>query len=104
MAKECYAPDARSQERAFSRAVVTDGGKIVWLGGQTGSRLGPETTGKSVQPSRFDPPDGILQKIFCDDRILSIQIGQYSEEPSVGDVTSHSGRSMWIGKHFEGIS
>src|SRR5262249_44088967 len=35
-AKECYAPDARSQERAFSRAVVTDGGKVIWLGGQTG--------------------------------------------------------------------
>ena len=37
VAKECYAPDARSQERAFSRAVTTDGGKVVWLGGQTGS-------------------------------------------------------------------
>src|SRR5215472_638565 len=37
MAKECYAPDARAQERAFSRAVVTEGGKTVWLGGQTGS-------------------------------------------------------------------
>jgi 2-iminobutanoate/2-iminopropanoate deaminase len=37
IAKECYAPDARSQERAFSRAVVTEGGKTVWLGGQTGS-------------------------------------------------------------------
>src|SRR3954470_20584415 len=37
LAKECYAPDARAQERAFSRAVVTDGGKAVWLGGQTGS-------------------------------------------------------------------
>jgi enamine deaminase RidA (YjgF/YER057c/UK114 family) len=36
-AKECFAPDARSQERAFSRAVVTEGGKTVWLGGQTGS-------------------------------------------------------------------
>ncbi|HVY59166.1 MAG TPA: Rid family hydrolase [Xanthobacteraceae bacterium] len=36
-AKECYAPDPRSQERAFSRAVVTEGGKTVWLGGQTGS-------------------------------------------------------------------
>src|ERR1700693_211669 len=35
--KECYAPDARSQERAFSRAVVSEGGKTVWLGGQTGS-------------------------------------------------------------------
>jgi 2-iminobutanoate/2-iminopropanoate deaminase len=37
VAKECYAPDARAQERAFSRAVVTEGGKTVWLGGQTGS-------------------------------------------------------------------
>jgi 2-iminobutanoate/2-iminopropanoate deaminase len=37
IAKECYAPDARSQERAFSRAVVSEGGKIAWLGGQTGS-------------------------------------------------------------------
>ena len=37
LAKECYAPDARSQERAFSRAVTTEGGKTVWLGGQTGS-------------------------------------------------------------------
>jgi len=37
LAKECYAPDARAQERAFSRAVVTEGGRVVWLGGQTGS-------------------------------------------------------------------
>jgi 2-iminobutanoate/2-iminopropanoate deaminase len=36
-AKECYAPDARAQERAFSRAVVTEGGRTIWLGGQTGS-------------------------------------------------------------------
>ena len=37
LAKECYAPDARAQERAFSRAVVTEGGKTIWLGGQTGN-------------------------------------------------------------------
>jgi enamine deaminase RidA (YjgF/YER057c/UK114 family) len=37
VAKECYAPDARAQERAFSRAVITEGGRTVWLGGQTGS-------------------------------------------------------------------
>ncbi len=33
-AKECYAPDALAKERAFSRAVTTEGGKIVWLGGK----------------------------------------------------------------------
>ena len=37
LAKECYAPDALSVSRSFSRANITDGGKIVWLGGQTGS-------------------------------------------------------------------
>jgi 2-iminobutanoate/2-iminopropanoate deaminase len=37
LAKECYAPDPLSQARSFSRAVSTEGGKIVWLGGQTGS-------------------------------------------------------------------
>lgn len=36
-AKECYSPDARSRERAFSRAVITEGGKTVWLAGQTAS-------------------------------------------------------------------
>ena len=40
-AKECYAPDARAQERAFSRAVSTEGGRVLWLGGQTG---GPHAT------------------------------------------------------------
>lgn len=37
MAKQCYAPDQRSQERAFSRVVTTEGGKTLWLGGQTGA-------------------------------------------------------------------
>src|SRR5205809_8132093 len=36
-AKQCYAPDARAHERAFSRAVTTEGGKVLWLGGQTAS-------------------------------------------------------------------
>jgi len=31
LAKECYAPDALAQQRAFSRAVITEGGKTVWL-------------------------------------------------------------------------
>ena len=35
--KECYTPDARAKERAFSRAVITEGGKVVWLAGQTAS-------------------------------------------------------------------
>jgi 2-iminobutanoate/2-iminopropanoate deaminase len=37
LSKECYAPDALSVSRSFSRADITEGGKIVWLGGQTGS-------------------------------------------------------------------
>jgi len=36
-AKQCYAPDERSQSRGFSRAVTTEGGKTLWLGGETGT-------------------------------------------------------------------
>jgi enamine deaminase RidA (YjgF/YER057c/UK114 family) len=36
-AKQCYAPDARSQSRGYSRAVTVDGGKTMWLGGQYGT-------------------------------------------------------------------
>src|SRR5258708_3418718 len=36
-AKQCYAPDERSQARGFSRAVTTEGGKTLWLGGETGT-------------------------------------------------------------------
>ena len=36
-AKQCYAPDARSQSRAYSRAVTVEGGKTIWLGGQYGT-------------------------------------------------------------------
>ena len=35
MAKQCYAPDARAKERAFSRVVTTEGGKTLWLAGHT---------------------------------------------------------------------
>jgi hypothetical protein len=37
LAKECYAPDPLSQAHSFSRAVITEGGKALWLSGQTGS-------------------------------------------------------------------
>jgi 2-iminobutanoate/2-iminopropanoate deaminase len=37
MGKDCYAPDSLAQRRAFSRAVTTEGGKVIWLGGQTGA-------------------------------------------------------------------
>jgi 2-iminobutanoate/2-iminopropanoate deaminase len=36
-AKQCYAPDQRSQARAYSRAVTTEGGKTLWLAGETGT-------------------------------------------------------------------
>jgi 2-iminobutanoate/2-iminopropanoate deaminase len=36
-AKQCYAPDPRSQSRAYSRAVTIEGGKTIWLGGQYGT-------------------------------------------------------------------
>lgn len=35
IAKECYAPDVRAKERAFSRVVTTEGGKTLYLAGHT---------------------------------------------------------------------
>ena len=40
-AKECYAPDARAQERAFSRVVTTQGGKTLWIAGHTATPGAP---------------------------------------------------------------
>jgi len=59
-AKECYAPDARAQERAFSRAVVTDGGKAIWLGGQTGS---PESNFEGQAREIFNALDKTIKAV-----------------------------------------
>ncbi len=45
-AKECFSPDARARERAFSRAVITEGGKTVWLAGQTASNAQADFEGQ----------------------------------------------------------
>lgn len=45
-AKECLSPDARARERAFSRAVITEGGKTVWLAGQTASNAQADFEGQ----------------------------------------------------------
>jgi enamine deaminase RidA (YjgF/YER057c/UK114 family) len=37
MSKRSYLADTRSRERAYSRAVVTSGGRAIWLAGQTAS-------------------------------------------------------------------
>src|SRR5262245_24469140 len=59
-AKECYAPDARAQERAFSRAVITEGGKTVWLGGQTGS---PNSNFEGQTREIFDALDKTIKAV-----------------------------------------
>jgi 2-iminobutanoate/2-iminopropanoate deaminase len=60
LAKECYAPDARAQERAFSRAVVTEGGKVIWLGGQTGS---PDANFEGQVRDIFDAMDKTIKAV-----------------------------------------
>lgn len=45
-AKECYVPDARAKERAFSRAVLTEGGRTIWLAGQTASNAKADFDGQ----------------------------------------------------------
>jgi 2-iminobutanoate/2-iminopropanoate deaminase len=59
-AKDCYAPDARAQERAFSRAVTTEGGKTIWLGGQTGS---PNSSFENQTREIFDALDKTIKAV-----------------------------------------
>jgi enamine deaminase RidA (YjgF/YER057c/UK114 family) len=59
-AKECYAPDALSQERAFSRAVITEGGRTIWLGGQTGS---PNSNFEGQTRETFDALDKTIKAV-----------------------------------------
>ncbi|MGQ0525394.1 MAG: RidA family protein [Betaproteobacteria bacterium] len=35
--RQYYSPDPRATERAYSRAVITAGGRTIWLAGQTAS-------------------------------------------------------------------
>lgn len=35
--RQYYSPDPRTAERAYSRAVITTGGRTIWLAGQTAS-------------------------------------------------------------------
>src|SRR5437763_15227933 len=60
MAKECYAPDALAQERAFSRAVITEGGETIWLGGQTGS---PSSNFEGQTREIFDSLDKTIKAV-----------------------------------------
>src|SRR6266481_3082291 len=70
-----------------------------------GSRnVGKNIYPKPIESGQFDPPYGILQKIFCDDGILGIQIRQNAEKPSVGNIAAHGGCSVWVGKRFEWIA
>ena len=39
-ARQFYSPDPQAQRRAFSRAVITAGGRTIWLAGQTAT--GPD--------------------------------------------------------------
>jgi 2-iminobutanoate/2-iminopropanoate deaminase len=60
LAKECYAPDALSVSRSFSRADITEGGKIVWLGGQTSS---PDKNFEGQARDVFAALDGTIKAV-----------------------------------------
>jgi 2-iminobutanoate/2-iminopropanoate deaminase len=44
--RQYYSPDPRARERAYSRAVITEGGRTIWLAGQTAA---PGTAGFEAQ-------------------------------------------------------
>ena len=68
-----YIKGTRAQERGYSEAVITEGGKIVWLAGQTGAT---DDAGKSLA-GNFE---GQVRQVFRNlDRALNKAGGKLSD-------------------------
>ena len=68
-----YIKDTRAQERGYSQAVVTEGGKMVWLAGQTAT---VDDSGKSLA-GNFE---GQVRQLFRNlDRTLNKAGGKLSD-------------------------
>jgi 2-iminobutanoate/2-iminopropanoate deaminase len=57
--RQFYSPDPQAQRRAFSRAVVTAGGRTIWLAGQTAS--GPDLDFDSQVREVFSKLDATIK-------------------------------------------
>lgn len=77
-----YVIDDRGRERAFSRAVATTGGKIVWLAGQT---VTEDATGRSLAGDF----EGQTREIF---RILEERLKGFG-----GDLSNIVTMTVYIG-------
>src|SRR5258708_2526006 len=88
-----------------------DGGEIWIDASQSRVPLLPESTrdvwkrihAKAIEARRLDPPDGVLQKIFCDNRILGVHVRQNAEKPAISNVAAHRRRAVRIGQCLERI-
>ncbi len=77
-----YVIDDRGRERAFSRAVATTGGKIVWLAGQT---VTEDANGRSLAGDF----EGQAREIF---RILDARLKEFG-----GDLSNIVTMTVYIG-------
>src|SRR5262249_52929523 len=92
VAKECYAPDARAQERGFSRAVITEGGKTVWLGGQTGS---PEKNFDGQVREIFDELDKTIRAVGGTGLKDMVQMTVFINDVRLGDRLAEIRREIF---------
>ena len=82
-ARQYYSPDPQAQKRAFSRAVITAGGRTIWLAGQTAS--GPDTDFDSQVREVFAKLDATIKGAGGNGLADMVTMTVFIKDPRLGD-------------------
>ncbi|HZM48764.1 MAG TPA: Rid family hydrolase [Burkholderiales bacterium] len=81
--RQYYSPDPQAQKRAFSRAVITSGGRTIWLAGQTAS--GPDTAFDSQVREVFAKLDATIKGAGGNGLTDMVTMTVFIKDPRLGD-------------------
>lgn len=82
-ARQYYSPDPQAQRRAFSRAVITAGGRTIWLAGQTAS--GPDADFDSQVREVFAKLDTTIKGAGGNGLADMVTMTVFIKDPRLGD-------------------
>jgi 2-iminobutanoate/2-iminopropanoate deaminase len=82
-ARQYYSPDPQAQRRAFSRSVVTAGGRTIWLAGQTAS--GPDMDFDSQVREVFAKLDATIRGAGGKGLADMVTMTVFIKDPRLGD-------------------
>ena len=82
-ARQYYSPDPQARKRAFSRAVITAGGRTIWLAGQTPS--GPDMDFDSQVREVFAKLDATIKGAGGNGLTDMVTMTVFIKDPRHGD-------------------